>query len=60
MENLRERISVRPVNNKKDYLKHINKPTFVPQKIFVKNFAAIHAIKPVLTLNEPITLNLLF
>ena len=39
---------------KKDYLKHVNKPTFISTKIFDKNYAAIHKIKPVLTLNKPI------
>ena len=45
---------MRLVNSEKDYLKHVNKPTFISQKIFDKNFAAIHEIKPVFTLNEPI------
>ena len=54
MENLRKRISVRLVNSKKDYSKHVSKPTFISQKIFDKHFAAIHEIKPVLTLNKPI------
>ena len=54
MENLRKRINVRIVNNEKDYLKHVNKPTFISQKIFDKNFAAIYEIKPVLTMNKPI------
>ena len=54
MENLRKRINVRLVNNEKDYSKHINKPSFISQKIFDKNFAAIHEIKPVLTLTKPI------
>ena len=54
MENLRKRISVKLVNNAKDYVKCISKPSFVSQKIFSKNFAAIHEIKPVLTLNKPI------
>ena len=48
MENLRKRINVRPVNNEKDCLKHVSKPTFISQKIFDKNFAATHEIKPVL------------
>ena len=43
MENLRKRISVKVVNNEKDYLKHISKPTFIS----TKNYAAIHEIKPV-------------
>ena len=29
MENLRKRIRVKLVNNEKDYLKHVSKPTFV-------------------------------
>ena len=53
MENLRKRINVRLVNNEKDYLKHVNKPTFISQKIFNKNFVAIHEIKPVYTLSKP-------
>ena len=40
------------VNNAKDYIRHISKPSFVSQKIFSKNFVAIHEIKPVLTLNK--------
>ena len=54
MENLRKRINVRLVNNEKYYLKHVHKPTFISQKIFDKSFAAIHEIKPVLTLNKPV------
>ena len=54
MEKLRKRINVRLVHNEKDYLKHINKLTFISQKIFDKNFAAIHEIKTVLTLNKQI------
>ena len=54
MENLRKRINVRFVNNKKDFLKYTNKPTYVTHKLFNKHFAAIHEIKPVLILNKPI------
>ena len=54
MENLRKRIRVKLVNNVKDYVKCISKPSFVSQKIFSKNFVAIHEIKPVLTLHKPI------
>ena len=32
MENLRKRINVRLVNNAKDYLKYVSKPTFISQK----------------------------
>ena len=54
MENLRKRINVRLVNNEKDFLKYTSRPTHVTHKIFDKNYAAIHEIKPVLTLNKPI------
>ena len=53
MENLRKRIDVKLINNAKDYLKYVSRPTFVSQRIFSKNFAAIHKIKPVLVLNKP-------
>ena len=42
------------INNAKDYIRYISKPSFVSQKIFSKNFLAIHEIKPVLTLNKAI------
>ena len=54
MENLRKKIKARLVNNAKRCIRYRNKPTFVSQKIFNKKFAAIHEIKPVLTLYKPI------
>ena len=54
MENIRKRISVKLVNDAKDYVRCINKPSFVSQKIFSKNFIAIYEMKPVLTLNKPV------
>ena len=54
MENLGKRTSIKLVNNSKDYLRCVSKPSFILQKIFSKNFVAIHQIKPVLTLNKPI------
>ena len=54
MENLRKIINIKLINNAKDYVKCINKPRFVSQKIFSKNSVAIHEIKPVLILNKPI------
>ena len=54
MENLRKRINVRFVNDKKDFLKYTSKSTYVTHKLFNKNFAAIYEIKPVLILNKPI------
>ena len=55
MENLRKGISVKLVNNAKDYVRSVSKPSFVPQKIFSKNFVDIHEIKPVLILNKPVS-----
>ena len=54
MENLRKRINVRFVNNKKDFLTYTSRPTYVNHKLFNKGFAAIHEVKPVLILNKPI------
>ena len=54
MENLRKRICVELINNAKDYVKYVSRPSFVSQKIFSKNFVAVHKIKVVLTLNKPI------
>ena len=54
MENLRKKVNVRFVNNKKDFLKYTSKPTYVTHKLFNKNFAAIHDIEQVLVLNKPI------
>ena len=47
-------MSVKLINKAKDYFKCISKPNFISQKIFSKNFVAIHLIKPVLILNKPI------
>ena len=54
MENLRKRMSVKLVNNAKDYVRSISKPNFISQKIFSQNFIGIHKIKPVLILNKPV------
>ena len=54
IENLRKRINVRLINNTKDYVNCVSQPTIVSQKIFSKNFFAIHKIKSVLVLNKPI------
>ena len=54
MENIRKRINVRLINNSKDYVRCVSKPNFISQKIFSKNFIAIHQIKTVLTLEKSI------
>ena len=47
-------LNVRLVNDEKDFLKYTSRPTHITHKIFSKNSAAVHEIKPVLTLNKPI------
>ena len=54
MENLRKRMNVRLVSNEKDFWKYTRRPTYITPKIFGKDYAAIHEIKPVLMLNKPI------
>ena len=59
-ENLRKRINVRLINNAKDFLKYTRRPTYITHKIFGKDYAAIHEIKPVLMLNKPIYVEFMF
>ena len=54
MKNLQNGINVELINNAKDYVRCVSRPNFISQKIFSKNFVAVHKIKPVLTLNKPI------
>ena len=54
MENLEKRINFRLVNTEKYFLKYTSRPTHITHKFFDKNYAAIHEIKPALTLNKPI------
>ena len=56
MENIRKRINIKLINDSKMYLKCVSKPNFISQKLFDKNFIAVHQIKAVLTLNKPIYL----
>ena len=51
MENLQKRINVRLINNVKDFLKYTIRPTYITDKIFCKDYAAIHEFKPILILN---------
>ena len=54
MENIRKGINVKLINDFKEYLKCVSNLNFISQKIFDKNFIAVHQIKTVLTLNKPI------
>ena len=58
IENLRKRIFVRLANNEKDFLKYTARPIYVTHKLFDKDYAAIHEIKPILVLNKPIYVGL--
>ena len=42
------------INNAEDFLKNTSKLTYITDKIFGKDYAAIHEIKPILILNKPI------
>ena len=53
-ERLRKKISVKLINNFKDYVRYVSKPNFISQKMLNKTFVSIHEIKLVLILNKPI------
>ena len=53
MGNLRKRINVKLVNNKKIYLKCTSKPSYMSHKIFDNNIVAIHKSKLASKLNKP-------
>ena len=53
MENLRNRIDVKLLKNKKDYLKCTSKPSYISHKIFDNNLVAIRKGKLALKLNKP-------
>ena len=53
-ENIRKRINVKLINNAKDYARYVGKPNFISQKIFSRDFVAIHQIKSVLILDKPV------
>ena len=53
MENLRNRIYVKLVSNKKDYLKWTSKPSCMSRKIFDNDLVVIRKNRVTLTLNKP-------
>ena len=53
MENLRNRIDVRLVSNKKDYTKWTSKPSYMSSKTFDNDLVAIYKNKVTLMLNNP-------
>ena len=52
--NLLGKINIKLINDKNLCLKIVNKPNFMSQKIFDRDFVAIHCEKAVLTLNKPV------
>ena len=52
METLRNKIDVKLVSNKKNYLKWTSKPNYMSQEIFGNNLVAIRSQKVTLTLNK--------
>ena len=53
MENLRNRIEVRLVDNERDYLKLTSKPSCMPHKIFDNDLVVIRKGKVTLNVNKP-------
>ena len=53
LKNLRNRIVVKLVTNKKDYLECTRKPSYMLHKVFDNNFVAICKSKVALKLNKP-------
>ena len=53
MENLRNRINVKPVNNEKGYLKCTSKLSYMSHKVFDNNLVQIRKYKVALKLNKP-------
>ena len=54
MENMRKRIKIRLIKNKKDFLKYASRLTYINHDIFAKQLVSIHETKELLTLNKPI------
>ena len=54
MENIRKRVDVKLVSERKKALKPAAKPNFESDKIFDENLIAIHMKKKSLTFNKPI------
>ena len=58
MENLRNRINLKPVNNKKGYLKGILKSSYMLHKIFGNTLIVICKNKHALKLNKPVCITM--
>ena len=58
MENIRNRVDIKLVNNKEKARKLVAKPNFRHCKIFNENLVAIHMKKTSLTMNKPVYLGM--
>ena len=54
IENMRNRINLKLVNNKKDYSKKTSKQSYMSQKVLENNLVLIRKIKRTLKLNKPV------
>ena len=48
MENMRKRIKIRIIKNKKDFIKYASRPTCINHNIFGKRLVAIHEKKRII------------
>ena len=53
MENVRNRVNVKLVSNKKDHLKWESKPSYMSHRIFDNDLVAIRKNKVTLALSKP-------
>ena len=54
IENIRKIVNIKLINDRRVYLKCVNKLSFISSKIIDRGFVAVHCSKKVLTLNKPI------
>ena len=54
IQNIRKRVNVKLINDKKGVSKSVSKLNFISQKIFDKTFVAVYCSKSALTLNKPV------
>ena len=50
MENMRKRIKIRIIKNKKDFIKYASRPTYINHNIFGKRLVPIHEKKRIINI----------
>ena len=58
--NLENRINIKLLNNQKDYLKCLSKPSYMSHEIFDINLIALRKSKLALKLNKPVYIRICF